>query len=42
MVGFGGNVSPEDASEGLVARIDELTVATTGTFWHANGEILPW
>ncbi|HEY9895053.1 MAG TPA: short-chain dehydrogenase, partial [Candidatus Sericytochromatia bacterium] len=23
-------------------RIDELTLETSGTFWHANGEVLPW
>ena len=42
MVGFSGEVSPEKAAKGLVTRLDELTVATTGTFWHANGENLPW
>jgi len=42
MVGFAGEVSPGQASRGLVARLDELTLATTGTFWHACGEILPW
>ena len=42
MVDFSGAVSPEQAAKDLVTRIDELTVATTGTFWHANGENLPW
>jgi len=42
MVGFGGDVTPEKAAEGLAARLDELTPETTGTFWHANGEVLPW
>ena len=23
-------------------QIDELTLENTGTFWHANGEVLPW
>jgi hypothetical protein len=27
---------------GLLARIDELTLETTGGFWHANGKRLPW
>ena len=35
-------ISPEQSVEGLLARIDELTLSTTGTFWHANGEVLPW
>jgi NAD(P)-dependent dehydrogenase (short-subunit alcohol dehydrogenase family) len=37
-----GNVDPKDAARMLIARIDELTLATTGGFWHANGERLPW
>ncbi|MFZ1865116.1 MAG: SDR family oxidoreductase [Polyangiales bacterium] len=32
----------EEAAEGLIARIDDLTLATSGGFWHANGERLPW
>lgn len=43
MTGFtAGGITPEDAVKGLLARIDELTLENTGTFWHANGEILPW
>jgi hypothetical protein len=26
----------------LIARIDEVTLETTRTFWHANGEEIPW
>jgi hypothetical protein len=26
----------------LLTRIDELTLENTGTFWHSNGEVLPW
>jgi short-subunit dehydrogenase len=37
-----GGISPTESVRGLLARIDELTLETTGTFWHANGEILPW
>jgi NAD(P)-dependent dehydrogenase (short-subunit alcohol dehydrogenase family) len=37
-----GQVEPEDAARGLLARLDELTLETSGTFWHANGERLPW
>jgi len=32
----------EEAAEGLIERIDDLTLATSGGFWHANGERLPW
>ena len=35
-------VDPPQAAKGLLARIDELTLETTGTFRHANGETLPW
>ncbi|QTF93396.1 SDR family oxidoreductase [Halomonas sp. BM-2019] len=42
MVNFGGLISPEEAAAGIAARIEALTLATTGTFWHSNGEPLPW
>ena len=35
-------VDPEVAARGLIARLDELTMETTGTFRHANGQALPW
>lgn len=41
MTNFTG-IPPADAAKGLIARIDELNLDNTGTFWHANGEILPW
>jgi NAD(P)-dependent dehydrogenase (short-subunit alcohol dehydrogenase family) len=37
-----GNVEPADAAAMLAERIDELDLASSGTFWHANGEELPW
>lgn len=42
MVDYSGNVSPEESAKGLAARIDAMTLKTSGTFWHANGEVLPW
>lgn len=42
MVGGGGDVEPEQAAAGLVARMDELNIDTTGGFWHAKGQRLPW
>lgn len=42
MVGYAGDVSPEQAASNLIARIDALNISNTGTFWHANGEVLPW
>jgi NAD(P)-dependent dehydrogenase (short-subunit alcohol dehydrogenase family) len=41
MTGFAG-ITTETAVRGLLARIDELTLDNTGTFWHSNGEVLPW
>ena len=35
-------ISTEEAVRGLLARIDVLTLDNSGTFWHANGEVLPW
>ena len=37
-----GGITPETSVKGLLARIDALTLETTGTFWHANGDVLPW
>ena len=31
-----------ESAEGLIARIDALQLADSGSFWHANGERLPW
>jgi hypothetical protein len=42
MVGYAGNVSAGDSAQMLLARIDALTLETSGSFWHANGERLPW
>lgn len=39
---LGDAVEPAQAAAGLLARIDELTLETTGTFRHANGQTLPW
>ena len=42
MVGGRGDVSPAQAATQLVARLDALTLAESGGFWHANGSVLPW
>ena len=43
MTGFtAAGIQPQESVKGLIQRIDELTIDNTGTFWHANGEILPW
>jgi NAD(P)-dependent dehydrogenase (short-subunit alcohol dehydrogenase family) len=42
MTGHTGSVSPADSASQLVDRIEALALGTTGTFWHANGQKLPW
>lgn len=42
MINFTGQISPEQAAAGLLDRIDELTLERSGSFWHSNGEELPW
>ncbi len=43
MTGFSSSgITPTEAVKGLLARIDELTLENSGTFWHSNGEVLPW
>lgn len=42
MTGHSGSVEPADAATGLLQRIEELSLQTSGTFKHANGELLPW
>jgi len=43
--GFGHGPHMQSADETatlLIARVDELTLATSGAFRHAKGETLPW
>ena len=43
MINFNPNgISPQQSVEGLLNRIDALTLETSGSFCHANGEELPW
>ena len=42
MVGGTGDVSPAQSAAQLIERLDQVTLADTGTFWHANGTPLPW
>ena len=42
MTGGNGMITAEESARGLLARIDELTLAASGGFWHQNGEVLPW
>jgi len=42
MVNFGGLISPDESAKGLAERIEGLSLENTGSFWHSNGEQLPW
>lgn len=42
MVGFSGHISPAEAARGLAERIDGLTLENSGSFWHSDGQSLPW
>ncbi len=42
MVNFGGVLTTEESVAGLTKRIKALTLENTGSFWHCNGEELPW
>jgi NAD(P)-dependent dehydrogenase (short-subunit alcohol dehydrogenase family) len=38
----GHGIPPAESASGLIARIDELSLRNSGTFWHAEGYELPW
>jgi len=42
MIGGQGMIEAEESVRGLLRRIDELGLETTGRFLHQNGEVLPW
>ena len=42
MTGHNGLIDTDESASGLLARMDELNLDNTGSFWHSNGEILPW
>jgi NAD(P)-dependent dehydrogenase (short-subunit alcohol dehydrogenase family) len=42
MTGGRGALDADEAVRGLLQRIDELSLETTGRFLHQNGEVLPW
>jgi NAD(P)-dependent dehydrogenase (short-subunit alcohol dehydrogenase family) len=42
LVGGRGDLTPAQSAAQLVAQVDKLDLARTGTFWHGNGTELPW
>ncbi len=42
MTGNSGNLTVDEAATNLIARMDELNLENSGTFWHSDGSVLPW
>lgn len=42
MVNFGGDITADEAAQRLSERINDLNLSNSGSFWHSNGELLPW
>jgi len=42
MVNNNGDITPAVAVKRLMQRIEGLNMSNTGTFWHSNGDVLPW
>jgi NAD(P)-dependent dehydrogenase (short-subunit alcohol dehydrogenase family) len=42
MNGGDGDIDVATSAKGVIARIDRSGIAETGTYWHVNGEQLPW
>jgi hypothetical protein len=42
MTGNNGLIETNESVSGLIERMKELNLETTGGFWHTNGEKLPW
>ena len=37
-----GMITPEQSAQGLIEVVGKHGLAESGTFWHVNGEPLPW
>ncbi|NOQ77621.1 MAG: SDR family NAD(P)-dependent oxidoreductase [Methylococcaceae bacterium] len=42
MTGHNGLIDTDESASGLLDRMTELTLDNTGSFWHTNGDLLPW
>ena len=38
----GTGITAAESARGLIERIDELNMENSGSFWHAEGYVLPW
>jgi NAD(P)-dependent dehydrogenase (short-subunit alcohol dehydrogenase family) len=42
MTGLNGLIGPEESAQGIIKQMEKLTLDESGSFWHSNGERLPW
>jgi NAD(P)-dependent dehydrogenase (short-subunit alcohol dehydrogenase family) len=42
LVGFYGDIKPQESVRGMLKILPKLNLKTSGTFWSYTGEILPW
>jgi NAD(P)-dependent dehydrogenase (short-subunit alcohol dehydrogenase family) len=42
MTGRSGLIDVDESVAGLLERIDHLELDNSGSFWHSNGDSLPW
>lgn len=42
MTGNNGLINADESAKGLIQRIEELNIETTGGFWHTDGTELTW
>ena len=42
MTDHNGLIDTDESASGLLMRMEELNLDNTGSFWHTNGELLPW
>ena len=42
MTNQNGEITAKISARRLTERIEELTIDNSGSFWHSNGEVLPW
>jgi len=42
MTSHNGLLDTDQSASGLLDRMEQLTLENTGTFWHTNGDLLPW
>lgn len=42
MTGGNGHIDAAESAQGLIARMQQLTAENSGSFWHQDGQVLPW